>query len=304
MTLSGSADSVLRFWFRIPRWRHLILFAKLTKLRIAVLSALSGATGFVVFRRGFDAELPTAFAGVLILAMGACALNEFQDRDLDGQMKRTRNRPLPCGAVSPAAALALSLILVGTGLVVLGLCHNAAAAGIGLAAAVWYNGMYTYLKRVWAFAAIPGALVGAAPPVLGWVAAGGYLLDLHIGALAFFFFIWQMPHFWLLLLDSRDDYSRARLPTLTGVFSARQLAGCTFIWISATSVSSLLLPMYQLAKSPRAIVGLILLGGWLVAEATKLLRKRGENEVYSRLFHAINYYILLVMALLAIDPIL
>ena len=94
-------------------------------------------------------------------------------------MKRTANRPLPAGRMSLASALFLSGLLILLGLYFL--TSSEANAGLlallGAFAVIWYNGIYTYLKRLTAFAVIPGALLGALPPVIGWTAAGGDPFD-------------------------------------------------------------------------------------------------------------------------------
>jgi heme o synthase len=275
-------------------------YAKLVKLPIAAFSALSGATGSVVFCRALNPGVFTAFFGILLLAMGACALNEFQDRKLDARMDRTRRRPIPSGEIAPAAAVTIAFSLLVAGFAMLWIVNRPAAAWIGLGAVVLYNGMYTYLKRIWAFAVAPGALIGALPPVLGWTAAGGQPLDAHIISLAFFFFIWQVPHFWLLLFKFGDDYEKAGLPSLTRIFSLRQLASLTFIWMLATSASSLLLPVYSLAAS-RWGLGFVIAAIWLALEASRLRGNYLRTGSMLPAFRSINIFALLVIGLLVGD---
>jgi protoheme IX farnesyltransferase len=289
---------------RVLEFSLLRSIAKLTKFRIAGLSTLSAATGYVVFSHALNASIVTASLGVLFLAMGACAMNQLQDRNIDARMERTRRRPIPSGAVRPATAFVVAVLLVIGGFLVLWLVHNLAAALIGVFAVAWYNGVYTYLKRVWAFAVVPGALIGALPPVIGWTAAGGRPTDPQVLALAFFFFIWQVPHFWLLLFAFGTDYEKAGLPSLTKLFSRRQLARLTFIWMLATFVSSLLLSIYGLTYSPWISLGLIACGIWLAWEASKLLRTRLEKQSFWPAFRSINLYALCIMALLVTDAML
>jgi len=279
--------------------KTLKLVCQITKLPITALSTVSAVTGYVLMRRVLDPGVATVCAGVLLLAMGACALNQVQDRRIDGLMERTRSRPLPSGLLRPAAALGLGLGLIVSGFLVLWLCHSALAALIGIFAAVWYNGVYTYLKRVSAFAVVPGALIGALPPAIGWVAAGGSPTDPRLIALCFLFFIWQVPHFWLLLFTFGPDYANAGLPSLTRIFSLRQLAGLSFIWMLAASASVLLLPLYGLTSSAWVSLGLVLCGFWLAGAASNLLRPTPRPA-----FRAINLYVLCVMALLVTDALL
>jgi len=277
-------------------------FADLTKIRITVLSTLSAATGYVIYSRRIETGMVTCAAGVLLAAMGACALNQCQDRDLDARMNRTRNRPIPAGILSLRAALAVSAILIISGIVLLWTRHNPEAALAASGAIAWYNLLYTYLKRVWAFAVVPGAAIGALPPLIGWTAAGGGLLDPRIVALAFFIFMWQVPHFWLLLFQHGADYQQAGLPSVTAVFSTRQLMRVTSVWMLATVASSMLLPLFLLANSRWAVLGLAIAGLWLLGHSFRFLRRPPES--FLPVFRALNIYVLLIMALLAAEALL
>ena len=115
-------------------------------------------------------------------------------------MKRTAGRPIPAGVISVSRAIlfATGSALLGTALLML--TGAPLAAGIGVFTLLWYNLVYTPLKRITAFAVLPGALVGALPPLIGWTAAGGIPWDMQIITVAFLLFVGQMPHYWLLLL--------------------------------------------------------------------------------------------------------
>jgi heme o synthase len=287
-----------------PRPGILRVGITLTKFWIALLSTLSAATGYLVCSRKLDVGAFTCASGVLVTAMGASAMNQFQDRIIDACMQRTRNRPVPAGIVSPSATFIVALLLIMAGLAVLYVEHNLAAASIALVAVVWYNFVYTYLKRISAFAAVPGAIIGSLPAVIGWAAAGGNPISAHVLGLAFFFFIWQVPHFWLLLFTYGLDYERAGLPSLTALFSTRQLVRLTGIWMLATGASSLLLPMFYLVASPWIFGGLVIAGIWLTWEAWKLLLKTDHQGPFHPIFWRINLYALIVMALLVVDALI
>ena len=207
---------------------------ELLKLRIAALSMLSVFAGYVLAAGTVDLGLIPPLVGVFLLACGAAALNQFQERDIDAKMDRTKGRPLPSGRVTPGYVLgvAVTLVLLGSLL----LFPRWSAIGLGWLTILWYNALYTPLKRVTAFAAVPGGVVGALPPAIGWVCGGGDLLDPRIFAVSFFFFVWQIPHFWMLLLRVGSDYQQAGLPTLSAVFSRRQLSRVTFVWRLTTAV--------------------------------------------------------------------
>jgi len=167
---------------------------------------------------------------------------------------------------------------------------GALPAGLGVAAAVWYNAVYTPLKRRTAFAAIPGALIGAVPPAVGWTAAGGSLLSPALWAIGLFFFLWQVPHFWLLLLHHGEDYQRAGLPSLTTRLTAAQLARTTFAWIVAAAVCCLLIPVYASVHSYLLVWVLLGAGLWLTAAAAELLKLPHQPLPANFGFRQMNLY--------------
>jgi protoheme IX farnesyltransferase len=176
-----------------------------------------------------------------------------------------------------------------------------AAPLLGLFAVFWYNGIYTPLKKRTAFAVIPGALVGAVPPAIGWVAGGGDWGDPKLLALCFFFFIWQVPHFWLLILNYAEDYEKAGLPSLTGIFSKTQLVRITFSWVLATAVSCLFMTVHRMIRFPFVNFLLLAVSFWLIGNGISLLRERVGDSFYSFAFKRINIYLFLVMVLLSAD---
>lgn len=280
----------------MPRIRERIeLVVELSKIRIAVLSTASAVTGWLLAAHSFSLAMLPAVAGVFLLAAGAGALNQYQERDLDALMLRTVRRPLPSGRMRATTALVVALLLVVLG--TLCLASNPVAMLLGLFTVLWYNGVYTPLKRVSAFAAIPGGLVGAVPPIIGWTAGGGEAGDPRILAVAFFFFVWQVPHFWLLLLRIGDDYARAGLPTITQLFTRRQLARIIYVWMIATAVACVSMPMFGVVSPLWALVGLAAASLWLGWHATAMVRSNGEVLA----FHQINVYALLVIAMLSLS---
>jgi heme o synthase len=279
------------------------VFATLTKARIASLSTLTAATGYLAYARTIEPGLIVSCLGVLLLAFGTCALNQFQERRIDARMERTRGRPIPSGVIAPGTALAVALLLIASGALVL-LTRGPVPAAIGLLAPITYNGGYTYLKRVTPFAAVPGAIIGALPPAIGFASAGGEAGDPRMLALCLFFFLWQVPHFWLLLFSIGEDYRRAGLPVMTDLFSRRQLARLVSIWMLATAASSLMLPVFDLAAALPARFGLVALALWLALRARRLLSLPEEERLAFRMaFRGINLYAVLVMAMVVVDTV-
>jgi protoheme IX farnesyltransferase len=278
-----------------------ILLFSLGKIRISLLVTLSTATGYLLAAEEITIQMLVPAAAVFLLACGSCALNQFQERKIDALMERTKNRPLPSGKLNPYSALLISLGLISIGSFTLFRGASLLAGILGLFAIFWYNGIYTYLKRKTAFAAIPGALIGAIPPALGWVSGGGSLLDPRIWAVVFFFFMWQVPHFWLLLLNFGKDYENGGFPSLTQVFTSAQLRRMTFVWIFATAVTCVIIPLFGVVESQAINGSLFAAGLWLVWKTSRILRANKREFPFRFNFKVINTYVLLVMFLFTLD---
>jgi protoheme IX farnesyltransferase len=277
---------------------------ELTKVGISATSTATALAVYLLARGRVDLGLLWLFLGVFLLACGACALNEVQEWRLDAQMDRTSRRPIPSGRISPRQALALAVGLLEAGFLALLFGANLGAAILGLSAVVWYNGLYTPLKRVTAFAVVPGAVIGALPPAIGWVAAGASLFDPRCAALCFFFFVWQIPHFWLLVARHGQDYAKAGFPTLLALFDRDRLGRLTYTWIAATAASCLLLPLYGVVTAAPLFGLLTLAAAWLVASTAGLVRAQGELQPFRRAFVTINLFALVVMVALVGEPLL
>ena len=213
------------------------ILLEINKVKITVLVMLTTIAGYVLEKHTLDVAIILPTLGIFILACGSAALNHYQDRDRDGLMERTKNRPIPSGKMSAnwVLVIAFSEIILGTWLIYIG--SNFLSAQLGILAMIWYNFIYTPLKRKTAFAVIPGSVIGAIPPMVGWTAAGGSIADPQLIVLGFFFFIWQVPHFWLLMLKYGKEYEKAGYPSITSMIGKEQIKRATFMWTAATAVS-------------------------------------------------------------------
>jgi protoheme IX farnesyltransferase len=280
------------------------ILAELTKIRITFFVMVTTGFGYIAATDIFDFNFVLILFGVLLLACGSAALNHYQERFTDALMSRTKNRPLPSGKISPAKALEISVLLILSGIVLLSVGGNFISTLFGILNLIWYNGIYTPLKRKSSLAIIPGSLVGAIPPIIGWTAAGGDLLNPQILMIAFFFFIWQIPHFWLLLLVLDEDYKRAGMPTLTSIFSKDQLSRITFIWIISTAISSLFLPMVALVQTEIVKYLIVFSVILLTVNSLKLLKYSEEYSSVRFAFRNINFFVLFVVSIISIDKLI
>jgi heme o synthase len=277
------------------------VFLELAKVKITLAVALTTVTGYLLAGGTFDRYIILPTVGIFLLACGASAVNHYQEREQDSMMDRTHNRPIPSGKITPAGALIFALLLIIAGSLLLYRGAGMLGMELGIAALVWYNGVYTPLKKKTAFAVVPGALIGSIPPLVGWVAARGSLGDPRAIFMAFFFFIWQVPHFWLLTLKYGEEYVKAGFPSITQHYTTSQIKRITFIWILATIVAALMLPVFDVVQSWVVIGGLLLSSAWLVIQFKELISKHELPFSPMKYFMKINYFVLAVIIFLSLD---
>jgi protoheme IX farnesyltransferase len=276
------------------------IISELGKVRISIAVAFTTFTGYILSHGEFDRGFVLPFIGIFMLACGASAFNQLQETETDRIMKRTAGRPLPSGRVSKSGATIIALVYFISGTIVLYFGPGLLTLLVGISTFIWYNLIYTPLKKVTAFAAVPGSMVGALPPLAGWVAGGGSLTDPRALAIGFFFFMGQIPHFWLLLLKLGKQYESANLPSLTQLLTDEQIKRLTFVWIAATAISALALPMFRLQDKIWGVSLIIILSAVLVILFVPLLNRKKPFNV-GKSFVLINVYYLFVMFVMIAD---
>ena len=275
-------------------------FARLGKATIALPVALTGFLGYFLYKPVFDLHGLWTLGGVFLLAAGSGALNQLQERKTDALMQRTARRPIPAGIISPGQALLFALVVSGAGTWLLWLTGQLLAAGLGLFTLIWYNGVYTPLKRVTAFAVFPGAVIGALPPLIGWTAAGGDPLEMEILAVSFLLFTGQMPHYWLLLLKNGEQFRDAGLPVVTSLLVPRQIRNISFTWIAATAVIVLMLPATPVIRNHWIALGLVLVAVLFLVRMFLLSYRDDLLKHWKKAFITVNlFYLVIILALLA-----
>jgi len=276
-------------------------YIKLSKLKILLPVSLTGLTGYFVFDPHFTIRLLMVTLGILIVAISASVLNQIQESDLDSKMNRTLHRPIPSGKISKTEAVIFFLANFIAGTTLLYTAGNFQAAVIGLVTIFWYNVIYTYLKRKTVFAVLPGAISGALPPLIGYVAAGGGLWDRQIVFLEFLFFTGQIPHFWLLMLKYGEDYKQAGIPSLSELLGDSQISRLTFTWIVFSIVGALFMCYFEIIQS-NIMAGVLLTASVIVIwQFSDLIRFPGNKKNFKRYFILLNSYFILVLILLISD---
>ena len=279
---------------------NLQIILALIKYKVSIAVTFTAITGYVVYTGHFDLQIITLVLGVFLLAGGSSALNECQESKYDAKMPRTMNRPIPTGKISLANAVLVSVMFCLSGLFVLYYNFGAITAGLGLLNLVWYNLIYTYLKRVSSFAVVPGSLVGAIPAFMGWAAAGGYVFQPTIIFIAFFLFIWQIPHFWLLMIKYGKEYEEAGFKTINQAVNSGNLKMIIFAWVVATSFSSIIVPLFLVNISLPFFLVIFGLNLAFIAIFTKLSFGNVAELNFRKSFISINIYMMLFMLMLII----
>src|ERR1035437_1429681 len=281
--------------------KQINMLFELTKIKITIFVMVTTVLGYICAAGELNYGVILPALGLLLVACGSAVINHYQERKSDALMDRTKNRPIPSGRISAINALYIALILVAIGFITLSLSGGILAGALSMLNLFWYNGIYTPLKKKIPWAIIPGSMVGAIPPAVGWVSAGGSLLNPQIMIISFFFFIWQIPHFWLLLTVLGNDYEKAGFPTFSKLFSKEQFSSIIFMWIAATVVTSFMLPFFGIIRNPVINFALLFAGIWLTVKAIKLLKPDTDKLSFRFAFREINIFAIIIVLLLSID---
>lgn len=225
-------------------WTLVIAAWQLAKVPLCLLIGCSTAFGAVLSPHSSLHSACVLGFGVMFVAMSGATLNSLQERDVDRALKRTASRPLITNRVTPQFAIYQSVILVVTGLLLLGSTDAAPeiVSVLAVLSLAMYNCLYTWLKQKTVLAIIPGAVCGAMPPVIGWTGAGGPLQSYMAFLLFTLLFLWQVPHFCLILLCHKDDYLTAQQPTLIHLFKERGVRRLSAVWICGLALVMMLFP--------------------------------------------------------------
>jgi protoheme IX farnesyltransferase len=254
---------------------------------------------YLYYSRIIDARVFGVFGGVFLLSGGASALNQVQERTVDAFMERTKRRPLPSARFPVKGVLPFAVLAACAGFVVLFITTRPVAAMAGVLALLLYNGIYTPLKCRTPLVLFPGAVAGALPAIIGCSAATGSV-DARAVVIAFFMFLWQIPHFLLLALRYEDDYRHAGIPTLCSRMSVERLHTVIAVWVLAAGGSTVLFGIYGIIAKNSLQISLLLLNGAVAVAAFVSLRKR----VWVAPEWSLYAYQAAVMVLLAVQGLL
>lgn len=273
---------------------------ELVKARLSFLVLITTLVGFLVGWRGPInwILLGATLIGTALCAAGASALNQWWERDSDALMRRTRNRPLAAGRMAPQDGLLAGLFLSATGIAILALFTNHRAAFLALATIAIYILAYTPLKKISPLNTLVGAIPGALPPLIGWIAARShYSLE---GCLLFaILWFWQMPHFLAIAWMYREDYANGGFAMITsrdpdGRATSRQAALYSIFLLLVT-----LLPALLGFNNPWFFLGALILGAALATFAIRFALRRDRPSARALFIFSILHLPLLLGLLVA-----
>jgi len=275
-------------------------FFIVTKFVLSFAVSLSALFAYIMAKGEIGLDMLLATFAVLLVAMGVSTLNQVQEYKSDAKMDRTKNRPIASGRMTPQNGLILGIALIVLAMVFIYLLLGLTGVNIFMFAFIWYNAMYTPLKKKSALAVVPGAILGVIPPAIGWLVAGHTLLELEFIALALYFFIWQVPHFWLLVMLFHGDYKDGGYPTAMRLFGQASLQRLTFVWLMFTIQAGVFLVWAFQVYTITAFL-CVLVGIWAFISAFELLKERFQLTDARAVFWKINAAFLLIVILLSID---
>jgi heme o synthase len=276
-------------------------YLALTKPRLLPLVLFSGLPALVLAQGHWPsfALASWTLVGTALAAGAANVLNSYLERERDARMERTVTRPLPAGTLRPARALALGLALSALGTGILWRAAGAPAAGIALAAILFYVFVYTlWLKPRTPFAVVAGGVSGAIAPLIADAAVDGRL-SLSGWILFAIIFLWQPPHFYAIALYRKADYARAGFPMLHDRIGEAATRRRILAWIAALLPVSLLPLPLGLLGLPYAL-GASLLGAGFAAAALALWRWPSARAA-RRLFLVSLLYLMGTLAAMIFD---
>jgi len=278
------------------RWRD---YLELTKPKVTLLIVFTAIVGMVLAAPGWVPLTPLIFGsiGIAMASGSAAAFNHILDRRIDGQMRRTRGRPLPTGHLKERHAVAFAVLLGVSSMLILWTWVNGLTAALTFCSLIGYAIVYTlWLKRATPQNIVIGGAAGAAPPVLGWAAVTG-TIDPQALLLFLIVFTWTPPHFWALAIARRDDYAKVGIPMLPvthGIpYTRLQIVLYTILLVLTT-----LLPFLTGMSGMIYLAAALILNGRFLYFVLALNRGQRADLPMRTFRFSINYLMLLFAALI------
>jgi protoheme IX farnesyltransferase len=277
-------------------------YFQLLKFRLSFTVAFSSAIGYILGAKELSlSRALLVMLGGLLVTGSANIINQVFEKDLDKMMRRTEGRPLPTGRITPNEAWVFCVMLGVAGLLLLAYCFNPLTAALSLLSLILYGFIYTPLKTISPICVAVGAIPGGLPPMIGWVAATGFV-GVPAWVLFGIQFMWQFPHFWAIAWVADDDYKRAGFRMLPSpgerdLRTAFQIMTYTVLLIPVS-----LLPLV-LGISGRVSAGVALVCGVLFLLMTVQLMRTQDRKAALSIMFASFLYLPIVQIALVLDKV-
>jgi protoheme IX farnesyltransferase len=277
-------------------------YFQLLKFRLSFTVAFSSAIGYILGANELSlSKALLVMLGGLLVTGSANIINQVFEKDLDKMMRRTEGRPLPTGRITPNEAWVFCVIIGVAGLSLLAYCFNPLTAALSLLSLILYGFIYTPLKTISPICVAVGAIPGGLPPMIGWVAATGFV-GVPAWVLFGIQFMWQFPHFWAIAWVADDDYKRAGFrmlpsPGKRDLRTAFQIMTYTVLLIPVS-----LLPLV-LGISGRVSAGVALVCGVLFLLMTVQLMRTQDRKAALSIMFASFLYLPIVQIALVLDKV-
>jgi heme o synthase len=273
---------------------------ELTKPRMNFLVVVTTMVGFFMASRGTATDWALLFhtlIGTALAAAGASVLNQYIERDLDAQMRRTANRPLPGGRITPLEALCFGVGLSAGGAFYLSAFVNGLTATLGVITIATYVFLYTPMKRWTTLCTVVGAVPGAIPPLMGWSAAAD-ALPAQAWALFGILFFWQMPHFLAIAILYKDDYAKGGLKMLPVVDRDLSVTSRQILLYGVALIPASLAPVQLGMAGAMYFTCAVLLGCAFLSFGVSCATTRTRADARKLFFASIVYLPLLLAAMM------
>jgi protoheme IX farnesyltransferase len=278
----------------------LSIFIRLIRIRLSLMVTFSAMTGYLLTGSSLKETFFFLTGGLFLLSAGASVMNQVQEHQQDALMPRTCRRPLPSGEITILSATIIAFLLITGGALIL-LLNGLTPVILGLLNVLFYNLIYTPLKtRSW-LAILPGAIVGGVPPLIGWSSAGYDLFHPNAIFLFVFMCLWQVPHFWLLMIKYGKEYEKAGFSSISKILNEGQIKIVVFYWAVFTSFFLMFFPLFGFNLQPVLIGALILTNLFFIRLFYRFLFQVKSYRTIQNAFILINTYALVIFIVLIIN---
>ena len=274
-------------------------YLELTKPKVVLMMLITAIIGMLLASKSLPSLnlVIISMIGIGLCASSAATINQIIDRNIDANMARTSNRPLPQGEITTfnASLFAFALMIVGTAILVSQV--NTLTAVLTVASLIGYAFIYTvFLKRATPQNIVIGGLAGAAPPLLGWTSVTNSI-DPNALLLVLIIFVWTPPHFWALAIYRKEDYARESIPMLPVTHGVR-FTKLQIILYTVLLVLVSLLPYIVLMSGNIYLFSALGLGLFYLYSSIKMYLTDDEEYPMTSFKYSIYYIFLIFFALL------